>query len=294
VPRWLERAKGRLRDFAHADTRQRPRIGLALGGGFARGAAHLGVLRVLEQNKIPIDCIAGTSAGAMIGVSYASGRSTEQIERQSAASRFRDFGQWKLSKMGLATNDRIDSYLRHYLGVTSFAELKFPMTIAATDLETGDAVYFREGPLGPPLRASCAYPGMFCPVEYQGRMLVDGFLAAAVPVAAAQEMGADVVIAVFLDSDSGQRPNGVVDILSRSFAILQKHADLEWRSAASVIIAPNVRQIAWDEFEKTPLLVEAGEKAANAALPKIRGAIEIASKVKRGRQSPNRMGPIRE
>ena len=283
MPRWFERAKGRLRKLAHGDTKSRPRIGLALGGGFARGLAHLGVLRVLEQNQIPIDCIAGTSAGAMIGVSYASGRTVEEILRQGAASRFRDFGEWKLSKMGLATNDRIDGYLRHYLGVTSFDELKMPLAIAATDLDTGDAVYFRKGLLGPPLRASCAYPALFSPVEYGGRLLVDGFLAAPVPVEAARQMGAEIVIAVFLQSDSAQRPTSVVDVVGRSFSILQKHADVEWRRTADLIIEPNVSRYAWDDFEKTPQLVVEGEEATRAALPGIRAAIESASKAKRGR-----------
>ncbi|HYB62626.1 MAG TPA: patatin-like phospholipase family protein [Methylomirabilota bacterium] len=278
MPGWLEHAVERLRGFAYGGRRVRPGIGLALGGGFARGIAHLGVLRVLEQNNISIGCIAGTSAGALIGIAYASGQPIEQIVRQAAATRFRDFGHWKLSWMGLATNYRMDGYLRRYLRVTSFADLKLPLAIAATDLDTGDAVFFREGPLGPALRASCAYPGVFCPVEYQGRLLVDGFLAAAVPVAAAREMGAEIVIAVFLQSDSVERPTGALEIVERSFSILQRYADLQWRKAADVIIEPDVRKFGWDDFEKTPQLVAAGEEAARAALPKIHAAIEAARK----------------
>jgi NTE family protein len=287
MPGWLERAVERLREFAHGGTRVRPGIGLALGGGFARGIAHLGVLRVLEQNSIPIDCIAGTSAGAIIGISYASGQPIEQIVRRAAVTRFRDFGHWKLSWMGLATNYRMDSYLRRYLGVTTFADLKLPLTIAATDLDTGDAVYFREGPLGPALRASCAYPGVFCPVEYQGRLLVDGYLAAGVPVAAVREMGAEIVIAVFLQSDSVERPAGALEIVERSFSILQRYADLQWRKAADVIIEPDVRKFGWDDFEKTPQLVAAGEEAARAALPKIQAAIEAARKKRHAMRLPH-------
>jgi len=276
MPRWLERAIGRFREFAYKDVGERPRIGLALGGGFARGIAHLGVLRVLEQSSIPIDCIAGTSAGAMLGISYASGQPIEEIARQAGATRFRDFGQWKLSWMGLATNTRMDGYLRRYLGVTTFDDLKIPLAIAATDLETGEAFYFTEGPLGIALRASCAYPGMFCPVECKGRLLVDGFLAAAVPVHAARKLGADVVVGVFLQGDGGQKPTSVVDVVGRAFSILQRKADREWRKEADVIIEPKVQQFAWDDFEKTPLLVAAGEEAALAALPEIQAAIEKA------------------
>jgi NTE family protein len=281
MPHWLERAIGRFREFAYGGAVERPKIGLALGGGFARGIAHLGVLRTLEQNNIPIDCIAGTSAGAMLGISYASGQPIEQIARRAAATRFSDFGQWKLSWMGLATNNRMDGYLRRYMGVTTFAELKIPLAIAATDLETGEAVFFREGPLGPALRASCAYPGMFCPVEFQGRLLVDGFLAAAVPVEAVREMGAEVIIAVYLQDDSDRKPTSAVDVLGRSFSILQRRADLVWRRAADVIIEPRVTEFGWDDFGKTPQLVAAGEEAARAALNEIQAAIEHARKKKR-------------
>jgi NTE family protein len=274
MPHWLERVIVRFREFAYGGAEGHPKIGLVLGGGFARGIAHLGVLRVLEQNNIPIHCIAGTSAGAMLGISYASGQPIQQIARRAAATRFRDFGQWKLSWMGLATNNRMDGYLRRYLGVTTFAELKIPLAIAATDLESGEAVFFREGLLGPALRASCAYPGMFCPVEFRGRLLVDGFLAAAVPVEAAREMGAEVIIAVYLQGDSDQKPASAVDVLGRSFSILQRQADLVWRRAADVIIEPRVNEFGWDDFEKTPQLVAAGEEAARAALNDIRAAIK--------------------
>ena len=188
---WLQSAVGRVREFAYAEPPapppERPRIGVALGGGFARGIAHLGVLRVLQEENIPVDYLAGTSAGALLAISYASGHTIPEIERQARATRFKDFGSWKLSWLGLASNQKLEHYPRKYLGVSTFEDLKIPLAIAATDLGTGKAVYFSHGPLGPALRASCAYPGMFVPVEIDGRMLVDGFLAAPVPVDAARE-----------------------------------------------------------------------------------------------------------
>src|ERR1700732_3307242 len=199
---WLQNAVERVREFAYTPPRaaelgRRPGVGVALGGGFARGIAHLGVLSVLEQEHIPVDFLAGTSAGAMLAIAYASGHPIHEIVAQARATRFKDFGNWRLSWMGLASNQKLEHYPRKFLGVTTFEDLKIPLAIAATDLGTGEAVYFSHGQLGPALRASCAYPGMFVPVEIDGRMLVDGFLAAPVPVDAARSMGADVVIAVF-------------------------------------------------------------------------------------------------
>ena len=195
------------------------------------------------------------------------------VLRRNDPGRFRDFGQWKLSWMGLASNQKLEHYPRKYLGVTTFEQLRIPLAIAATDLATGEPVYFTQGPLGPALRASCAYPGMFMPVEHEGRLLVDGFLAAPVPVDALKNMGADVVIAVFLEAASDRKPSSIVDVIGLSFAILQRHADREWRRKADIVIEPIVRDFLWDDFDKTPELIASGEAAARAALPKIRAAL---------------------
>jgi NTE family protein len=279
---WLQNALGRVREFAYTEiparkppeAHERLHVGVALGGGFARGIAHLGVLRVLEQEGISVDFLGGTSAGAMLAIAYASGHAIDEIVQQARATRFKDFGSWKLSWLGLASNQRLEHYPRRYLGVSAFEELKIPLTIAATDLGTGEPVYFTRGPLGPALRASCAYPGMFVPVEFEGRTLVDGFLAAPVPVDAVRRLGADVVIAVFLEAANNRKPESIVDVIGLSFAILQRHADLEWRRSADIIIEPNVKNFLWDDFEKTSELIAAGEDAARAALPKIRAALE--------------------
>jgi len=284
VLNWLHNAVERVREFAYAEPhvppaspQERPRIGISLGGGFARGIAHLGVLRVLEEENIPVDCVTGTSAGALLATAYASGHTIPEIVRQARATRFKDFGNWKLSWLGLASNQRLEHYPRRFLGVTTFEDLRIPLAIAATDLSTGQPVYFSHGQLGPALRASCAYPGMFVPVEIDGRMLVDGFLAAPVAVDAARILGADIVIAVFLESASNRKPKSIVDVIGLSFAILQRHADLDWRRKADVIIEPVVKDFLWDDFDRTPELIAAGEKAARAALPKIRAAIAAKS-----------------
>jgi len=276
VRNWLEDAVRRVRTFAYgppASAPARPKVGLALGGGFARGIAHLGVLKVLEANRVPVDCIAGTSVGALIAASYACGAPLAGLERLAAATQFKDFARWTLSWMGLASNERLENYLQRVCAVSKFEELKIPLAIAATDLGTGEAVYFTRGEIGPPLRASCAYPGLFLPVEHEGRILVDGFLAAAVPVEAARSLGADIVIAVYLESGGDAPPKTMAEIISRSFSIMQRHAQQSWRKDADAVIEPLVKGYTWDDFSKTPELIAAGEAAARAAMPRILAAL---------------------
>ena len=279
---WVQATLDRVREFAYAErpgqakTPAQPKIGVALGGGFARGIAHAGVLHTLEQHGLPIDYIAGTSAGALAAIAYASGLPFDEVVNRAAALRFGVFGQWRFSWLGLASNQRLEFYPKRHLNVSTFEELRIPVTIAATDLMTGEPVYFDHGPLGPPLRASCAYPGLFQPVQYEGRTLVDGFVGATVPVEAVAKMGADVIIAVFLDSEATVKPTNFTDVIGRSFTIIQRHADLAWRARSDVVIEPRVREFAWDDFAKTPQLIAAGAEATLAALPRVRSAMEAA------------------
>lgn len=135
-------------------------------------------------------------------------------------------------------------------------------------------VYYYGGPIGPALRASCAYPGLFVPVKFEGRTLVDGFLTALVPIEGVYLLGAELVIAVYLEAATSGEPRTFTEVLSRSFTIIQKHADLEWRKEADIIIEPDVTPFAWDDFSKTSEMIRAGEEAALKALPAIRAALE--------------------
>ena len=269
---WLRLAKDKLREFADggaAERNARPKIGLALAGGFARGIAHIGVLRAFRDAGIPIDCVAGTSVGALIGAGFCSGVSLEKMQAIGQTTTFADFGRWTPSWLGLATNLRMEKYLARMTPATNFSELKIPLAISATDINAGVTIYYLNGSIAPPLRASCAYPGLFVPIQYEGRTLVDGFLTAPVPVEGALIQGADVVIAVYLEAGGIENPRTAVDIISRSFNIIQKHTDVTWRQQADVIVEPNVSSFAWDDFTKTPELVAAGEAAAMNALPEI-------------------------
>src|SRR5260370_134360 len=269
---WLRLAKDKCREFAYGDAAERtvrPKSGLALAGGFARGIAHIGVLRAFRDAGIPIDCVAGTSVGALIGAGFCSGVSLEKMQEIGQATTFADFGRWTPSWLGLATNQRMEKYLARMTPATTFAELKTPLAISATDINAGVTIYYLNGSLATPLRASCAYPGLFVPIQYEGRTLVDGFLTAPVPVEGALIQGADIVIAVYLEAGGIENPRTFVDIISRSFNIIQKHTDVTWRQQADVIIEPDVSSFAWDDFTKTPELVAAGEAAAMNAIPEV-------------------------
>ncbi len=275
---WLRGARDRIRSFASAETEgepERPRVGLALSGGFARGIAHIGVIRVLRAAGIPIDCVAGTSVGALIGAAYCAGVPLEEMEKVGLETKFADFGRWTPSWLGLATNKRMEGYLERMTPVRTFEEMVTPFAIAATDLNAGVAVYFTRGPVGPPMRGSCAYPGLFVPVQYEGRTLVDGFLAAPVPVEGVFLLGADIAIAAYLEAGSVENPRTVGDVISRSFTIIQGKADIAWRQQADVIIEPDVRPFVWDDFTRTRELIAAGEVATLQALPQIREKLGI-------------------
>ena len=217
----------------------------------------------LQQHGIPIDCIAGTSAGALAGVAFASGQPFEHIVKEASAIRFGNFGQWRFSRMGLASNRRLEAVSARTFWRNDFKDLKIPLAIAATDLISGKAVFFTSGPVGPPLRASCAYPGLFQPVEYDGHLLVDGFVSAAVPVDGVRLLGAQVVIAVFLEAEKMDRPKSIVDVIGRSFSIVRLQADVGWRAKSDIVIAPTVHEFAWDDFASTADMVAAGEQAAH-------------------------------
>ena len=256
-----------------AQAPHRPRIGLALGGGFARGVAHIGVLKVLEEAGVPVDFVAGTSVGALIGAVYCSGVSPKELEEIAGLVRFRDFARWTVSRYGIASNDRMTALLQRLLKVKTFEELRIPLAVTATDFLTGEAVLFRQGPLIDPVRASCAYPGMFLPVEVGGRLLVDGLLAHAVPTEPLRKGGADRVIAVFLRSnlmDGCSGPRHVFDVIGQCFSIAQSRMSAIWQKEADIVLEPDVTGFGYDCFDRGKQLVQIGEAAALAALPVIR------------------------
>jgi NTE family protein len=268
------RAFGReLRLFSTAPAPSRtPSIGLALGGGFARGMAHIGVLKVFEEEKIPINFVAGTSVGALIGAAYCSGITVAELEEIAARVRFRDFARWTLSRYGFYTNERMTGFLSKTLKARTFEELRIPLAVAATDFSTGEAVVFDSGPLIDPVRASCAYPGMFLPVSIGGRLLVDGLLGHAVPTIPLRQMGAERVVAIYLSGGwvNPEGPRHVFEIVGQCFSIAQAKMSSLWQKAADLVIQPDVNGFGYDAFDHAPELIRVGEAAARAALPELR------------------------
>ena len=253
-----------------------PGIGIALGGGFARGIAHIGVLKVLEEEKIPISYIAGTSVGALIGAAYCSGLSIPELEEVARRVRFKTFARWTLSRHGFATNQRMIGFLNSILKVKSFEELRIPLAVTATDLSTGEGVVFHSGPLVDPVRASCAYPGMFLPVNLRGRWLVDGMLAHAVPTRPLLDMGAKRVVAVHLRGrwSNGNAPRHLFDVIGQCFAIAQDMSASHWKEAADLIVEPDVNGFEYDAFVQTSALIKAGEVATRKAVPMLKKWVE--------------------
>lgn len=249
-----------------------PKVGVALGGGFARGLAHIGVLKVLEEEKIPVDFIAGTSVGSVIGAAYASGICAKELEEIASLVRFKDFSRWTFSRFGLFSNDKMAVFLRKVLRCKTFEELRIPLAIAATDIITGEPAVFTSGDLIDPVRASCAYPGMFQPVRIGGRLLVDGLLAHAVPAQPLREMGAERVISVYLAAHwvKPGGPRHVFDVIGQCFSIAQERMCGPWQQASDIVVTPEIGEFAYDDFVRAPELIRAGEVVARAAMPQIR------------------------
>src|SRR3984957_7407141 len=256
-----------------------PSIGIALGGGFARGIAHIGVLRVLEEEGIPVRMVTGTSVGGLIGAVYCSGMPIDELDRIACPFRFTTFARWTVSRYGFASNDRMTSFLMRVLKVRTFEELKIPLGVTATDFNTGEGVVFHSGSIIDPVRASCAYPGMFLPVEIRGRYLVDGMLSHPVPTRPLREMGAERVLAVHLRGTwaKGGAPRHLFDVIGQSFAIAQDHMSHLWRGAADVVVEPDVAGFAYDDFKRAGELIKSGELAMRKALPEVRKWMETPS-----------------
>lgn len=263
-----------------------PKIGLALGGGFARGVAHAGVLKVFQRHGIPIHCITGISAGSIVAAAYASGASPDEIARAGCSMRFNDVARYSICRTGFVVSERMARFLQRLLKCYRFEEMKIPLGVVATDLCTGASVPFRDsGDVFLPIRASCSYPGIFQPVRDGDRLLVDGAMSTEIPALLARQLGATHVIAVQLPAGTPQHaPKHVFEVVNRCFQIMQMHSEDQWRAASDIVISPDVRSVAWDGFECGPALIEAGEAAAEAGIPKIlswlpRELAPVASKV---------------
>jgi NTE family protein len=268
-----------MRMSEQSNKRDRPRIGLALSGGAARGVAHVGVLRALEENQIPIDVIAGASAGALIGGAYASGLTIAQLEAMARDFRWRHTSRLSFSRLGLQSNAPMEKFLRKRLPVTRFEDLKIPFAAVVMDLKKGTPVVFRDkGDLPFAIRASACIPAIYAPIrEPSGRWLVDGGLVANLPVGFTRDLGADVVIAVDVNGAGVQffeDPRTALGVLAHVFVAVERIVSNQERGDADLVITPNVGHIRWDQTRRADELVKAGYDAANESMNEIKAIIQ--------------------
>lgn len=257
------------------ERQKRPRVGLALGGGMARGTSHIGVLRVLERHGIPIDLIAGTSVGSLIGGAYAAGLSPDQIHELAKTIRWRDLGRVTVSRLGFYSNARTEDYVRATFPVTEFEKLRLPFGAVATDIQSGKMVVFTEGSVPVAIRASCAMPVYYVPVPVNGRLLVDGGVVGHLPAAVARVMGADVVIAVDVNSQHRPipQPTNLFTVMSQSLSIMGRSTVTYLYQDADVVIIPKIGHIRPDDLSKAPEMIEEGEKATELLMRKIQALV---------------------
>ncbi len=254
---------------------RRPRVGLALSGGAARGAAHVGVLQVFAAHGVPVDYVAGTSAGALVGGAFAAGVPLVRLAEIGRAMRWRDFGKLTFSRLGVQSNARMADYVRAHFPVTRFEEMPTPFAVVATDLRTGTPVVMRDtGDVAFAIRASCAIPGWYVPVtDEQGRQLVDGGLVANVPTEAVRALGAGIVVAVDVNDEGAKfmgPPQSAIGVLMQSFLFVQRTATAQQLRAADIVIQPKVGHIRWDEMTRADELMAAGAQAALACIPQLK------------------------
>jgi NTE family protein len=248
-----------------------PRIGLALGGGAARGFAHIGVIQVLEEAGIPIDLVAGTSAGSLVAALYAAGRNGAMLARVALAMDESAITDWAFPGRGLIRGEALARYVRDQTGGKLIEQLPMPLGIVATDLDNGQAVLFRRGDVGAAVRASSAVPAIFQPVKIGTREYVDGGLVSPVPVRFARQMGAEVVIAVDISSPpDGNATSDPFKLLLQTFAIMGRSINQFELKDADVVLRPQLAGVSSADFTARQRAIDAGRAAAQAALPALR------------------------
>lgn len=250
------------------------KIALVLGAGASRGFAHIGVLKILESNKIPIHMIVGTSAGSFVGSLYAYGFNAFQLQKMSFSIERGDIVDLTIPDNGFIKGEKLEEYINTLLNNTPIEKLRIPFYAVATDIQNGQEVDFAKGNTGTAVRASCSIPGIFRPVKIGDRTYVDGGVVSPIAVDAAKKYGADLVIAVDLSSDiESNPPEGTIETILQSVSIMYSKLSSIQLSKADIVIRPKVGYIGPSDFTKKHEAVLEGEKAAIEALPDINNLI---------------------
>jgi NTE family protein len=259
---------------------QKPlRIGLALGGGAARGFAHVGVIEVLEEAGIKPQLVVGTSAGSLVAAIYASGKTGTQLRQTALTMEEVAITDWMLPIIGrgMFRGDALARYVNQLTGGKSIENMPMALGIVATDLNSGRAVLFQRGDTGTAVRASSAVPAIFVPVKINGREYVDGGLVAPVPVHFARQMGADVVIAVDISNPPEANPaNDTLQILLQTFSIMGNVINQYELKEADIVVKPSLLGLKSADFSARQRAIDAGRAAMLAALPALRAKLQMA------------------
>lgn len=273
------------------------RIGLALGGGAAKGFAHIGVIKMLEANGFRPDVVAGTSAGSVVGALYASGMDPFRLQERAVALDEASIRDVRLFSGGLVQGLKLQDYVNQSVDNKPIERMRKPFAAVATRLETGERTVFIRGNTGQAVRASSSVPGVFEPVTIGNYQYVDGGVVSPVPVDAARQLGADFVIAVDISSKaSGKRPDGMLGIVNQSIAIMGQRLGEQELARADVVIRPDVLDYGSADFTRRNQAILEGEKAALAALPQIRAAVRKlqAQRLAQAREQQARAAAQRE
>ncbi len=250
--------------------KERPVLGLALSGGAVRGAAHIGVLEVLQEYAIEIDCIAGTSIGALIGALYAFGVPLDEIEAFARELDWFKISSFILPSTGLLSNDEMGRQIENLIGDVAIEDADIPLAIVATDIVTGERIVFRDGSVASAVMASSCLPGLYKPLEYRDRLLVDGLLVENVPVRAMRELGAERVIAVNLGGNfTYPKPDGIIDVMMNSFEIAVDNNTKRILKAADVVISLDLTSYSRFDVDDVPALIDEGQNHTLARIEKI-------------------------
>ncbi|MGI8638611.1 MAG: patatin-like phospholipase family protein [Pyrinomonadaceae bacterium] len=257
----------------------RKKIGLALSGGAARGFAHLGVLKVLAEHEIPIDFVAGTSAGSFAGAAFASNLRIEEIIEMSRKISWFNMAGFSFSPKGLLSNAAMGNFINQYFPYKNLEDLPIPFAAVACDLETGEEIILRDtGNLAEAIRASCAIPGVFVPVEIENRLLIDGGVVALVPTKAVRKLGAEIVIAVDVNASGATywgTPTTFLGVFFQSAMLLLRTAGKSQHYRADVVIIPKISHLRPDAIGKMDDFIKAGEDAALEKIGEIESLINI-------------------
>jgi NTE family protein len=256
-----------------------PRVGLALGGGAARGFAHIGVIQVLEEAGIRPQLVVGTSAGSLVAALYASGKTGAELENLALTMDEGAITDWAFPSRGMIRGEALARYAREQTGGRTIEQMKMPLGVVATDLDSGTAILFQRGDLGAAVRASSSVPAVFQPVKIGDREYVDGGLVSPVPVRFARQMGAELVIAVDISTPpDGAATDGVMKLLLQTFAIMGKSINQFELRDADVVLRPALIGVSGTDFTSRVRAIRAGREAANAALTEFRSKLSTLAR----------------